>query len=272
MMAVIAPSDAPSVDYDCLAPFYDEFTTGYAHDPWVAAIEKRASLIGLEGTRALDIACGTGKSTLPLIARGYSVIGCDISAEMIREARRKLPDHADSFFVADMRELPAFGEFDLVLCLDDGVNYLLNDTELDDMFAGVARLLSPKGVLAFDVNSLLTYRTSFAETFVTETQGRFFAWRGEATAGIQPGELASAAVEVFAEGESGLWERHLMRTVQRHHPRQAIVAALGAAGLSCCATLGQHRGAVLEDAADESRHIKLVYFARRKDWSGKIER
>lgn len=264
MMAVITASDAPSGGYDRLAPFYDQFTMGYAHEPWVAAIEQRASLLGLDGTRALDIACGTGNSTVPLISRGYSVTGCDISAQMIREARRKLPDHAESFHVADMRELPALGEFDLVLCLDDGVNYLLSETELEETFAGVARLLSPQGVFAFDVNSLLTYRTSFAETFVTETDGRFFAWRGEATAGVQPGELASASVEIFAEREFGLWERRCVRTVQRHHPRQAITAALGMAGLSCCATLGQHPGAVLEDSADESRHIKLVYFARRE--------
>ena len=265
MMAVIASSEALSIGYDRLAPFYDEFTTGYEHERWVAAIEHRASLLGLTGRRALDIACGTGNSTVPLIARGYSVVGCDISRRMIEEARRKLPGHADSLFVADMRELPALGEFDLVLCLDDGVNYLLSDTELEDTFAGVARVLSRGGVFAFDVNSLLTYRTSFAETFVTETDGRFFAWRGEATPEIQPGELASASVEIFAERGSGLWERHRMRTVQRHHPRQAINAALEAAGLSCCATLGQHRGAVLEGVADEGRHIKLVYFARRED-------
>ena len=265
MMGVITASDAASIGYDSLAPFYDQFTIGYAHEPWIAAIEHRASALGLDGTRALDIACGTGNSTVPLISRGYSVTGCDISPKMIQEARRKLPAHAESFLVADMRELPALGQFDLVLCVDDGVNYLLSDTELEDTFAGVARLLSPRGVFAFDVNSLLTYRTSFAETFVTETEGRFFAWRGEASSGVQAGELASASVEIFAERDSGLWERHWVRTVQRHHPHEAIDAALGAAGLSCCATLGQHPGAVLEDSADESRHIKFVYFARRNN-------
>jgi hypothetical protein len=36
----------------------------------------------------------------------------------------------------------------------------------------------------------------------------------------------------------------------------------------CCATLGQHRGAVLEDQADEGTHIKLVYFAKPRDPDG----
>lgn len=263
MMSVIAPPRAASAGYDCLAPFYDNFTADYAYEAWISAIERRAALLGLEGSRALDVACGTGNSSVPLIDRGYSVVGCDISERMIREAQRKLPAHADSFFVADMRELPPVGEFDLVLCLDDGINYLVSDSELEDAFAGVARVLSPRGVFAFDVNSLLTYRTSFAETFVTDGGGTLFVWRGEGSAEIQPGEMASASLEVFAERDDGAWERHHMRTVQRHHPRQAITSALESAGLTCCATLGQHRGARLEDAADESRHIKLVYFARR---------
>lgn len=263
MMALIELPEAAAVGYDCLAPFYDRFTKEYAYDPWISAIERRAISLGLTGRRVLDIACGTGNSTLPLASRGYSVVGCDISARMVEEARRKLPEHADSFFVADMRELPCLGEFDLVICLDDGINYLVSDSELEAAFAGVARVLSPTGVFAFDVNSLLTYRTTFAETFVSEADGVFFAWRGEGTPEIRPGEMASASVEVFASRADGHWERSGMRTVQRHHPRHAINAALERAGLRCCAVLGQHSGARLRDTADEDRHIKLVYFAQR---------
>ena len=260
-MALIAPSDGTAVQYDCLAPFYDRFTAGYEYESWISAIEARAVLVGLKGARALDIACGTGNSTLPLVDRGYSVLACDISEEMIREARSKRPDQADTFFVADMRDLPSLGKFDLVLCLDDAINYLLSDSELEATFTGVAHALSPEGVFAFDVNSLLTYRTSFAETFLSEQDGVFFTWHGEGTAEIQPGEMASATVEIFAECDDGRWERHTMRHVQRHHPRQAIRAALEHAGLECRLALGQHRGARLEDNVDESSHIKVVYLA-----------
>jgi SAM-dependent methyltransferase len=264
MMAVIAALDPAAIGYDCLAPFYDEFTSAYAYEPWIDAIEQRALALGLSGQRALDLACGTGKSTLPLLARGYSVRGCDISEGMIREAQHKLPHLADAFSVADMRELPELGEFDFVLCLDDAVNYLLDDEELEAAFSGVARVLAPGGILAFDVNSLATYRTSFSETEVREQGGIFFAWRGEATPTLGPAEGASATVEIFAQGGDGLWERHTMRHVQRHHPRSAIVAALERGGLECCAVFGQRRGAILEDEADEESHIKLVYFARRQ--------
>jgi SAM-dependent methyltransferase len=254
-------ADVAAAGYDCLAPFYDRFTAHYAYEPWVEGIEREAISLGLSGWRALDLACGTGKSTEPLLRRGYSVVACDISEEMINQARRKLPDHADAFLVADMRDLPPLGEFDLVLCLDDAINYLLTQDELEAAFAGVADLLAPDGVFAFDVNSLFSYRTAFAEVAVYDTSDVFFAWRGEGTPEQEPGEVSSASVEIFAEREDGLWERHTMRHVQRHHTPEAVAAALESAGMRLRSTLGQHRGARLERTVDEDTQIKLVHFA-----------
>lgn len=262
-MAQLAPLDQAASAYDALAPYYDQFTSGYAHESWVAAIERRAIELGLQGRRALDVACGTGNSTAPLIASGYQVLGCDISPGMVRQAQRKLPSHADAFLVADMRELPPLGEFDLVLCLDDAINYLLSTNELEQTFTGVARSLSPQGVFAFDLNTTQTYRSSFAHAIVRESQGLFFAWRGEASATFEPGQSATATVEVFAKRNDGLWERRTERHIQRHHPPKTVHAALQHAGLACYGIAGQLPGARLEPNADEDRHIKLVYFARQ---------
>ena len=261
-MAVIELDQAASA-YDVLAAYYDVFTAGYAYEPWIAAIENRARGMGLCGRRALDLACGTGNSTGPLWARGYSVLACDLSPRMIDEARRKYPEHADAFLIADMRELPRLGQFDLVLCLDDAINYLLSTEELDATFAGVAQLLSPSGIFAFDLNSLLTYRTTFAQAMVKEQAGVLLAWRGESEPDFDPGAIGTARVEIFAALENGLWERASMRHVQRHHCPETVRSALARAGLECVVA-GQHPGARLEDTFDDERHIKVVYFARHR--------
>ena len=129
-MTAIAQLAQAESTYDRLAPFYDAFTADYAYEKWIAEIDRRAVELGPRGRRALDLACGTGKSTAQLVARGYSVLACDISEGMVREARRKFPAHADRFLIADMRQLPSLGQFDFVLCLDDAVNYLLTEDEL----------------------------------------------------------------------------------------------------------------------------------------------
>jgi SAM-dependent methyltransferase len=261
-MTPLAHIDDVAIAYDRLAPYYDDFTAGYAHEAWIAAVEHRALDLGLTGRRALDIACGTGKSTTPLVDRGYSVLSCDISPGMVREAQRKSPARADAFLVADMRELPPLGEFDLVLCVDDALNYVLVEEELESAFAGVAGVLSDSGVFVFDLNSLATYRNAFSQAMVRECEDLYFIWRGEESATVGPGDLAAATVEVFVERGDGLWERRSSRHVQRHHAPALVHAALGRAGLECCAVLGQLPGAQFEDYGDEDRHSKLVYFAR----------
>lgn len=263
-MTLLSRSDLAAHAYDCLAPYYDEFTSGYAHEEWLESIERWALGLSLQGKRALDLACGTGRSTAPLLARGYSVTGCDISEAMVLEARRSFPEHAASFMVADMRELPPLGEFDLVLCLDDAINYLLSEAELEATFLRVAEVLAPEGMFIFDVNSLATYRSSFTEALVREGPGLYFGWRGETEASLLPGELASASVEVFARRDDGLWERRTSRHLQRHHPTPLVLAALERAGLECRDIAGQLPGGHLEEGADEERHIKLLYFAARR--------
>jgi predicted TPR repeat methyltransferase len=226
------------------------------------AIEARALTLGLRGRRALDLACGTGKSTALLLDRGYSVTACDISAAMIAEARAKFPQHARRFRVADMRALPPLGEFDFVLCLDDAVNYLLSDEELDKTFASVAGLLSTAGVFAFDVNSLRTYRTTFAGDAIRSGETVFMAWHGEASASFRQRDIGRATVDIFAKRPDRLWERSSMQHVQRHHSTETVTAALTRAGLECVAC-GQHPGALLDDYVDEETHIKVMFFARR---------
>jgi SAM-dependent methyltransferase len=261
MMAPIIELDQAASAYDVLAPYYDDFTAGYAYEPWIDAIERRSVALGLHGRRALDLACGTGNSTGPLLARGYSVLGCDISPGMIDEARRKYPGDPDSFVVADMRDLPCLGQFDLILCLDDAINYLLSTAELDATFSGVARALAPSGIFAFDLNSLLTYRTSFAMDMVKEGDRVLLAWRGETERTFAPGGIASATVAIFTERDDGGWARASMRHVQRHHLPEEVRHALARAGLECTLA-GQHPGARLQDTFDDERHIKIVYFAR----------
>jgi SAM-dependent methyltransferase len=267
MTTIDAPQEAAEA-YDCLAPYYDSFTDGYAHDAWIEGVERAAFALGLRGKRALDLGCGTGKSTAPLIARGYSVLSCDVSPAMIAEARRKFPQDADRFFVADMRELPAIGEFDLVLCVDDALNYLLSERELQETFSGVADVLTPGGMFVFDLNSLSTYGRSFAEDAVSEQRGLLFAWRGQSDEPALPGSIFAADVEVFSEREDGLWERRTSRHLQRHHPPAVVGEALEQAGLECRAVRGQLPGAIFEDCADEDLHTKLVYFTRKIGFPG----
>ncbi len=244
--------------YDALADAYDVFTGGYCYDDWLERIEEQAIAAGCGGRRLLDVACGTGKSFLPLLARGYAVTGCDISPRMVQAARAKAPE-AD-LSVQDMRSLPRLGEFDLITCLDDAVNYLLDTDELEAFFAGVAANLAPTGVLAFDVNSLAMYRDGFGNDWLLDAPSAFVAWTARGAGDMRSGGQMAATIHVFTR-DGPRWRRSASRHQQRHWPQAALAAAARRASLRVVTVLGQHRGAVLERRFAELEHTKALCLA-----------
>ena len=261
--ATAPPSASPALEaYQALAPFYDQFTAAYEYEAWLEALEALGRDHGLRGRRVLDLGCGTGKSFLPLLGRGYEVTACDLSPSMVELARAKAGDRA-RLFVADIRSLPPARPLDLVTVLDDGINYLLSDLDLERAFKGVARVLDAAGVLLFDLNSLACYRGSFATDFVVEAEGTVFRWFGSGSDPVRPGSTCVARIEIDVPG-SGPSERGSSRHVQRHHPADRIKAALGEAGLELCAVRGQLPGGRLVPDPDEWCHTKVVYLARHE--------
>jgi SAM-dependent methyltransferase len=249
--------------YDTLAPHYDAFTANHDYERWTTALENLALRFGLAGRRLLDIACGTGKSFLPFLERGYEVTACDVSASMVRQAIDKAQGRA-RVEVCDMRSLPALGTFDLVCLLDDAVNYLLSGAELRAALTGIARNLAPGGVAVFDVNSLRAYRTSFASMSVVAEPDRVLVWEGHADRTFPAGGHATATLEVITRSPNGRWCRQRSVHHQRHHPRAVVHAAIAASGLRCAGLVGMHLDGSVTDEFHETRNTKAVYIARRR--------
>ena len=259
MQAASAPAEEA---YARLAPFYDELTREHDYDTWTAHLEAAARWAGLTGARLLDAACGTGKSFMPFLRRGYVVTAFDLSPEMTELARAKAP-HAD-VFTADLRTLGRIGEFDLITCLDDSLNYLTGNSDLDLALRALAGNLAPGGVLVFDLNTLSTYRTTFARDVTLDSDGLFLAWRGGCREDEEAGCLATLTVEAFHRSRPGMWERLTSVHRHRHHPRAAVERALERAGLATAGVFGLLPDGSLDSAASEEAHHKLVYLARQR--------
>jgi SAM-dependent methyltransferase len=262
MEAAVDPgSEAAEEAYEALAPLYDDFTSHHDVDLWLGNLLVELRRHGLGGNRLLDVGCGTGKSFLPMLARGWEVTGCDISPSMLELARAKVGDTVP-LSVADMRKLPVFGEFDLVWCMDDALNYLLSAEELREALSGMRANLAPDGLLLFDVNTVQIYRTFFAEVERSERGGRRFVWRGLASNDVAPSSICEARLEVETEdGDAAPMETHVHR--QRHYPEAQVLAVLREAGLEPLDVIGHGYDAVLQRPVDELRHTKMVYIARR---------
>jgi SAM-dependent methyltransferase len=249
------------IAYDAIAPYYDEFTAHHDYELWLGNLMPELERHGLRGDRLLDVGCGTGKSFMPMLNRDWKVTACDISAAMVELARVKVGD-AVALSVADMRELPVFGEFDLVWCLDDAVNYLLSTEELEQALRGMRANLAPTGLLMFDVNTLDTYRGFFAQEVVVERDDHRLVWKGRSNPDVPPSSISEASFEVLpaagADGPRLAPEMHR----QRHFPEAEVLAGLERAGLECLEVFGHGEDAVLKQPLLDEVHSKAVYIAR----------
>ena len=138
---------------DCLdlyedADFYDaEFST---RDLEIPFFRKQAAQAG---GPVLEVACGTGRITLPIARAGIDVTGLDVSRPMLEQARRKATGEGLNieWIEQDCRDMNLARRFALVFSATNAMQHLL-DFESTCAFLQCARsLLSPGGQLILDV-------------------------------------------------------------------------------------------------------------------------
>ncbi len=244
--------------YEEFALIYNDFNHRNDYEMWLGRhLLPELGNWGLQTGRVLDVGCGTGRAFGPLLTRGWAITGCDLSPAMLEVARRDFGDRV-VLAEADMRELPRFGSFDLALVLNDAVNCLLGDGELEAALDGIRRNLIPGGLLLFDCNSLLVYRTDYeaGEEEERENEGRRWKWTG-----LGRSEEAASVFRSRIEGD-GI---DPIVNSERYFPISEVASALTGAGLERLAVLGMHEAdgeVMLSEAVDEDRDVKIVYVAR----------
>lgn len=253
--SAVAPDHAFEA-FEAFAPYYDAFTAHHDYEAWAAGLLGLAETHGLRGRRLLDVACGTGKSLLPFLERGFTVTACDQSPAMLAQAALKTRDRVHLYLV-DARALPPLGRFDLITALCDVVNYMLAPDELVALFRGIAVNLAPEGLALFDANTLWTYANLWVNEAPAAAGDTDITWECIAGPDLPCGGLASARVHLSTGGE-----HRTSLLYERHHSAPTIERALQAAGLEAAAVLGQFPDGRMETTHDETRNSKTLYVAR----------
>lgn len=138
-------------EYEDFAERYDLFFgESIEQDPEV--VEFFRTLFARHGVRtALDCACGTGRD-LPLFhSLGLDVVGSDVSASMLAQARKKLaalgvniPLHQ-----LDYRDLPSHFDrrFDAAMCLSTSIAHMPDEANVLRAFQSMRGVLRDGGIL-----------------------------------------------------------------------------------------------------------------------------
>lgn len=132
------------------APQYDAF-----NDPESGDLEFYLAAARRARGPVLELACGTGRLTLPLAKAGINITGLDYAAPMTAHARKKAAAAglAIKFVTGDARKFSLGGKFRLVFMAFNSVQHFGRREDIEGLFACVRRHLAPGGKFIFDAFS-----------------------------------------------------------------------------------------------------------------------
>jgi SAM-dependent methyltransferase len=139
----------PMHAYDRFSTFYDAVMDdpGPRADRVIEWIDRYSP----ETRSLLELGCGTG-SILARLTTVPSLTGLDRSPEMLAVARAKVP--GARLVEGDMASFSLGERFDVVICVFDSLNHLMDFGDWRSMFDCVHKHLADGGLFIFDVNTI----------------------------------------------------------------------------------------------------------------------
>ena len=102
--------------------------------------------------KIIDIGCGTGRHSIELTTRGYTVTGIDLSEQLLARAKEKAEtlNLQIDFSRQDARNMPFEHEFDLAIMLCEGGFPLMETDEMNyEILRNATKSLKSNGKLIF---------------------------------------------------------------------------------------------------------------------------
>lgn len=185
----------------------------------------------------LDLACGTGEFSNRFAPKGISVIGVDISEEMLCIARQKSEEQGNDimYICQDAASLDLYGKVDGAVCMLDSLNHITDYGQFCKALERVSLFLKNEGLFIFDVNTVYKHREILGDnTFVLDEDGVYCVWQN-----FYNPEDNSVDIELdFFEGDGENYKRYSEDITERAYADKEIRSALKKAGLKVLALYG----------------------------------
>ncbi len=141
----------PVKPYTRLAPVYDAVMDHVDYDGWVAYILDLLARHEARVRSILELGCGTGSFAQRIVRRlDVAYRATDGSEDMIEVARKKLDGSAVELQILDFTEFSIDKCVDLILLLYDGINYLVDERDVEAFLSASYAALRDGAWLVFD--------------------------------------------------------------------------------------------------------------------------
>lgn len=200
--------------YSGFAGVYDKLMEDVPYDKWIENINSILSEEGLKPKTVLELACGTGTLCVKISEMGYNVTGIDISEEMLTIAKNKslMKRQKIEFLNQDISDFQVTKKFDLIISLCDGINYIVDKMDIENLFERVYENLNDDGIFIFDISSYYKLKNVLGNNNISEAdEDVAFIWENYFD---DENNILEFDLSIFIES-NGIYKRYNEEHVQK---------------------------------------------------------
>jgi ubiquinone/menaquinone biosynthesis C-methylase UbiE len=240
--------------YASLADLYDAETSDAAvqafYDEWRDSLLKAVRQNEVPVRVLIDLACGTGNTTVPWTRQhGWTVVGVDRSAAMLRQARKK--SRRVRWYRQDLTRLDLKERADVVTCHFDALDHILVPKDLERVFVRVARIMNEGGLFQFDMNTEHWFRWLRVHEKLFRVGPHFFMAYNE----YDPKRRIATFHQLWFVKRGGTYRKREVVVQERSYCTAEIRRMIKKAGLRLLKLKIQSKL--------EGRPIRMLYLARK---------
>ncbi len=243
--------------YEKLAQIYDYLMLGIDYNEWADYVISIVNKFNSKVENIVDLACGTGSSSLSLAKKGFKITGVDLAPQMLEVAREKSSEEkAEIDFVKqDMRHFQLPEPTDMVVVYQDGLNYMLEEEDLKKVFNRVYSQLNEGGMFVFDINSVDKISTNHGEVTCYDEDKMTLIWESFY---VSDKEIWEISLTGFLKRSDGYFEKFKETHREKYYPRRLVVNFLEEAGFK---VLAVYKAFTFEEGNDWDN--SLFYVAQK---------
>jgi ubiquinone/menaquinone biosynthesis C-methylase UbiE len=220
--------------YEAAAPFYDTVVPRDIKGV-CDSVEKIIKKYN-KRKKFLDLGCGTGRFTIELAKRGYSMTGLDITSEILEVAQRnaKKVKVKVKFIKGNILNFKLKKRLG-VIWARGSIGDLINISDVKRAFRNIRNNLSKKGIFVFDVRDFSYYMKKFKDGFRSEN--RVFKQRNKVMTFNFSAKLDKKTKIERMKGEIVVKtgkniKKYIVNHILRYHTRKGVTSLLNNAGFN----------------------------------------
>lgn len=115
----------------------------------------------------IELACGTGRLTIPMAKRGFQMVGVDLHEGMLERAKQKAKEQKllIEFLLQDCTKLNLSVKSSLVFMTGNSFQHFLTNEVQDDLVQSVRQHLVEDGIFIFDTRNPLLHELAAVDEY-----------------------------------------------------------------------------------------------------------